>query len=114
MFMGVYFAWAVMTVMSSRVYLNLVLVAHGGGRGGVTTGGLSSFRTRANHPENTEGHIVTFGAKPIHRRVPLATFTTVSLYVSSFPSSFITILSLQTVVSVECNTQPDAEPDSPE
>lgn len=85
--MGVYFAWAVMTVMSSRVYLNLVLVAHGGGRdAGVTTRGLSTFRAgRANHPEGIErevGHIETFGAKRMGRRIPLTTFTTVCLYFS--------------------------------
>jgi len=89
--MGVYFAWAVMTVMSSRVYLNLVLVVHGGrGRDGMTTGGLSTFRTaRVDNPEGIEreaGHIETFGAKHINRRIPLTTFTTVGLDLLSFPS----------------------------
>jgi hypothetical protein len=99
MFMGVYFTWAVMTVMSSRVYLNLVLVDQGGGRHGMTTAGLSSFHTRrANHPEGTEreaGHIETSGAKKIHRRIPLTTFSTVSLYL--FSSLHSTSLTLHTL-----------------
>jgi hypothetical protein len=86
MYMGVYFTWAVMTVMSSRVYLNLVLLAHGGGTDGVTTGGLSSFHTgRANHPETEMEveHSATFGAKRMRRHPPLTTFTMVSLCIFS-------------------------------
>jgi hypothetical protein len=128
MYMGIYFAWATMTLMSSRVYLNLVLAAHGGGSDDVTTGGLSSFHAgQANHPESTEretGQTVTLGANRVHRRVPVTTFTTVGLYLFSFTClpcispiiayrhSLLSI-SLQTVSSVEYNTQQDAESDSP-
>jgi hypothetical protein len=88
MFMAIYFTWAMMTTMSSRVYLNLVLAAHSREEDSLTTGALSSFHTgRANHTEGTNrglGQIVTFGGKPLHRHVPLTTFTTVSLYLSPF------------------------------
>jgi hypothetical protein len=81
-FMGVYFAWAVMIVMSSRVFLNLVLAVHGGGRGteGITTGTIPTFRTRPEHRVGAEEseQVVTFGAKPIRHSVPLTTFSTVS------------------------------------
>jgi hypothetical protein len=83
-------AWAMNTTISSRVYLNLTLAAHGRGRDGVTTGTLSSFHTGwANPPEGSEievGQDTTFGAKCTHRRIPLTTFTTVSVCLFSFPS----------------------------
>jgi hypothetical protein len=122
--MGVYFALAMNTVISSRVYLNLTLVAHGGGRDGVTTGAFSSLHTGwANPPEGTEmevGQDTTFGSKRIHRCIPLTTFTTVSACLFSFPLSLalypLTSLTVtpspQTVLSVESNTQPQAKPDS--
>jgi hypothetical protein len=128
MFMGVYFTWAMMTVMSSRVYLNLVLAAHGGGRDGMTTGGLSSFRggRTNNHPEGAEGErgqIVTFGAKRQSRRVALMeTFTTVGFFIpllfflpclvfSRLPLTALPLF-LQTVLTAEYNTQADDELDS--
>jgi hypothetical protein len=74
-FMGVYFAWSVMTVMSSRVFLNLVFVVHG--RPKMTTGGLSTFRAKRTIRTEVEegGQLETFGAKNIHHNVPLTTFT---------------------------------------
>jgi hypothetical protein len=94
MFMAVYFTWGMMTTMSSRVYLNLVLAAHGGEGDGVTTGGLSSSHARpANHTEGTDKrpeYILTFGAKFINRRIAPATFAMVSLYLFAFLGSPIT------------------------
>jgi hypothetical protein len=93
--MGVYVTWAINTVMSNRVYLNLTLAAHAHGRGidGVTTTttGLSSTRVEwANHPDGTEMELErteTFGAKRKKRRTPTTTFSTVSLgYLFSLPS----------------------------
>jgi hypothetical protein len=89
MLVSVYLAWAMIAVMSSRIYLNLVLAANGGRMDGVTTGGLPSFRAgQGNQPEGTEGEVehVTFGAKLNHSHVPLTTFSTVSLYLFSVPS----------------------------
>ncbi|KAG8838461.1 hypothetical protein FRC18_004421 [Serendipita sp. 400] len=56
-FMGVYFAWAVLTVMSSRVYVNLVLAAYGSGddRNLTTTVGFSSPRTGEAYQRGTFG-----------------------------------------------------------
>jgi hypothetical protein len=112
-FMGVYFAWAVMTVMSSRVYLNLVLVSHGGGTEASTIG-LVSPRCHAAYRTGTTGtggewaQVETFGAKKIRHTIPLTTFTVVSVYL--FPSFLIIAEpSLQTG-SVDHKLQPDVQP----
>ncbi|PVF92165.1 hypothetical protein CPB86DRAFT_717942 [Serendipita vermifera] len=82
-FMGVYFAWSTMTIMSGRVFLNLVLAVHGRrDTEGVTTAGISSLRMRrARHLQGDEsGQTETFGAKNIRHNVPLTTFSTVSIH----------------------------------
>lgn len=77
-FMGVYFAWAVMTVMSCRVFLNLVFVVHGRPNAGMTSGVLTSFHARAAPRTEVEmpGQVETFGSKKIRHNVPLTVFST--------------------------------------
>ncbi|PVF92166.1 hypothetical protein CPB86DRAFT_227965 [Serendipita vermifera] len=77
-FMGVYFAWAVMTVMSCRVFLNLVFVLHGRPNAGMTSGVLTSFHARAAPRTEVEmpGQVETFGSKKIRHNVPLTVFST--------------------------------------
>lgn len=114
--MRVYITWATNTVMSSRVYLNLVLAAHGGEMDGVTTGRVSSFRV--NHPDGTDrepGQIVMFGGERVHRRAPLTIFAMVSLDLFSSPplyllQSLTATLSFQSVLSSGSNTPPDLKP----
>ncbi|KAG8790536.1 hypothetical protein FRC16_000830 [Serendipita sp. 398] len=80
-FMGVYFAWAVLTVMSSRVYVNLVLAAYGSGddRNLTTTVGFSSPRTGETYQRGT------FGVGRARDTFALTTFSGVSI----FPSALI-------------------------
>jgi hypothetical protein len=111
-FVGIYFAWAVMTVMSSRVYLNLVLVSHGGGSDEAVMSGLPSPRyQRAYRMETTEGkqgQVDTFGAQKIRHTIPLTTFTMVSVYL--FPSLLIVPEPSLQAGSVDGKVQPDVEP----
>jgi hypothetical protein len=107
-FMGVYLAWAVMTVMSGRVFLNLVFAVHGRERGteGATTAGIPTFHTRSGrYTEGGEpGPLETFGAKRMRRGVPLTTFSTVSISFSSlyFSVSLLRLISFfQTILSID-------------
>jgi hypothetical protein len=74
-------SWAVITVMSGRVYLNLGLVTPDRGRNGMTAR-FVVIPYRMGQPSRRHrrggGHIETFGVKQIHSRIP--TFSTVSLY----------------------------------
>lgn len=69
-FMGVYVAWSVMTVMSGRVYLNLVLAAQGWDGNGETTAGLPTLPTLRKSKR-----IITFGAINARNTFPLTTLS---------------------------------------
>ncbi|KAG8755179.1 hypothetical protein FRC14_004292 [Serendipita sp. 396] len=90
-FMGVYFAWSVMTTMSSRVYLNLVLAAHGRGENALTTGDLSTVPAPQKHcigtAERGSRQSDTFGGDNVHNGFTLTTFSTSVRNVPSSPSS---------------------------
>ncbi|KAG8830964.1 hypothetical protein FRC17_003993 [Serendipita sp. 399] len=70
-FMGVYFAWSVLTVMSSRVYVNIISAAFGSSddQNMTTTVGFSSTRMGGLYDTDT------FGARDARHNVPLQTFS---------------------------------------
>ncbi|KAG8811375.1 hypothetical protein FRC17_002502, partial [Serendipita sp. 399] len=86
--LSIHFAMAVMVVMSSRVYLNLVWAVHGQGRDDDYTTHLTSsgieFDQQRSTPVDGRDQTGTNGTKTgIENYVTLTTFTTVSRFIPS-------------------------------
>jgi hypothetical protein len=82
--MGIYFFWPVMTILSTRVYLNLVFLAREPTLDLTTDVSRAQFaspspwgKVRIRRTTTREGEIVTFGEKGTRAVRPETTFDTV-------------------------------------
>lgn len=100
--MGVYLLWAIMTILSTRVYLNLVYLArkpvieeHNSTSQGQQFEGRTNFGGIRMRVQTTTvgdaGEIVTFGSQESRPPVPLRTFDSASCSHVSFGMYLLTL-----------------------